>query len=222
MIRLYHCVAARSFRPLWTMEELGLPYELRMLPFPPRVLARHYLDENPLGTVPLLIDGETRMTESAAMCQYLAVRYGPTPLAVAPGEADYGAWLNFLHFGEATLTFPQTLVLRYGRFEPAERQQPQVVEDYAKWFHARLKTLEPHLAAVDFLCAGRFTAADISVGYALLLAGQVGIADRFTPAVQAYWQRLQERPAYRRALAREHDDAVAQGVSPVPAPLSQP
>ena len=135
--------AARSFRPLWTLEELGLPYGLRMLPFPPRVLSRGYLELNPLGTVPLLIEDDgTRMTESAAICQYLCVRHGPTPLNVEPHEADYGAYLNFLHFGEATLTFPQTLVLRYARFEPEARRQPQVAEDYTKWFLARLRTLQ--------------------------------------------------------------------------------
>jgi len=68
MIELYHCVSARSFRPLWALEELGAPYQLRMLPFPPRALQRSYLALNPLGTVPLLLDGDTRMTESSAMC----------------------------------------------------------------------------------------------------------------------------------------------------------
>jgi glutathione S-transferase len=217
MITLHHCIAARSFRPLWTLEELGLPYSLQMLPFPPRARARPYLDLNPLGTVPLLIDGATRMTESAAICQYLCVRYGPTPLNVEPGEADYGAYLNFLHFGEATLTFPQTLVLRYSRFEPEERRQPQVAEDYAKWFLARLRTLEPRLASQEYLCAGRFTTADISVGYALLLATHLGLDARFTPAVTAYWARLQERPAFERALSAEHEAALAQGVPTTPA-----
>jgi glutathione S-transferase len=60
MITLYHCVSARSFRPLWMLEELGMPYELKMLPFPPRVSAAHYLETNPLGTVPALHDGEVR------------------------------------------------------------------------------------------------------------------------------------------------------------------
>ncbi len=68
MITLHHCVSARSFRPLWMLEELGIPYQLRMLPFPPRVLAREYLQDTPLGIVPLLCDCDTRMTESAAMC----------------------------------------------------------------------------------------------------------------------------------------------------------
>src|SRR4051812_12935759 len=217
MITLYHCDGARSFRPLWMLEELGLPYELKMLPFPPRVLAREYLALNPLGTVPLLLDGETRMTESAAICQYLCARSAPTLLQVDPSEADFGAFLNFLHFGEATLTFPQTLVLRYSRFEPEQKRQPVVAEDYTKWFLARLRTLEPRLAAQPFLCAGRFTAADVSVGYALLLAQHLGLDDRFTPAVQAYWQRLQHREGYVRAMRSQREAALAQGVSPIAA-----
>src|SRR6187431_1216528 len=187
MITLHHCVGARSFRPLWTLEELGLPYGLQMQPFPPRVLSRAYLELNPLGTVPLLIDDDgTRMTESAAICQYLCARHGSTSLNVEPHEAEYGTYLNFLHFGEATLTFPQALVLRYSRFEPEARRQPQVAEDYTKWFLARLRTLDPRLARSDHLCAGRFSAADISVGYALLLATHLGLDARFTPAVAAY------------------------------------
>ena len=85
MIELFHCVAARSFRPLWLLEELGLPYRLHVLPFSPRVHQRSFLDINPLGTVPFLVDGETRMSESAAMCEYLAAKYGTdSGLAVTP------------------------------------------------------------------------------------------------------------------------------------------
>jgi glutathione S-transferase len=78
MITLYHCANARSFRVLWMLEELGAAYRLEMLPFPPRVLHPDYLKINPQGTVPLLVDGETRMTESAAICQYLASLHAPT------------------------------------------------------------------------------------------------------------------------------------------------
>jgi len=222
-ITLYHCVAARSFRPLWALEELGLNYVLHMLPFPPRVQRRDYLAENPLGTVPLLVDGATRMSESAAICQYLAAKHGEEgQLDVPVSDPDYGAYLNFLHFGEATLTFPQTLVLRYAHFEPAERQQPQVAEDYSRWFLARLKTLEPRLFAQDWLCAGRFTMADISVGYALMLACHLGLHARFTPAIAAYWQRLQARPAFQAAKVRERDAALAQQVAPTPSPDLRP
>lgn len=220
MLTLYHCVSARSFRPLWMLEELGWPYELKMLPFPPRSERREYLELNPLGTVPLLIDGELRMTESAAICEYLASRHQPNALHVAPGEKGYGDYLNFLHFSEATLTFPQTLLLRYGRFEPEDRRQPQVVEDYRRWFLARLRTLEPRLVASGYLACGRFTAADVSVGYALMLAEYQGLQTEFTPAIAAYWQRLRERPAYQAALKAERKAALAQGVEATPSPLA--
>jgi len=220
MIRLYHCVSARSFRALWALEELGLAYELVMLPFPPRQHAREFLNVNPLGTIPLLLHEDTRMTESAAICQYLCALVPGTPLELRPGDAEYGSYLNMLHFGEATLTFPQTLVLRYSRFEPQDRRQPTVAEDYAKWFLARLRTLEPHLVQREFLCADRFTVADISVAYALMLAEYLGLAGRFTPAVAAYWNSVRKRPAFSRALEAQDVAARAQGVPLVPAPLA--
>jgi glutathione S-transferase len=222
MITLHHCVSARSFRPLWLLEELGLPYTLRMLPFPPRTLARHFLADNPLGTVPLLVDGATRMTESAAMCQYLAARHSPGGLDVPVTDPAYGAYLNWLHMGEATLTFPQTLVLRYAHFESPERRQPQVATDYSRWFLARLRAVDVALPEHDCLCAGRFTAADVSVGYALMLATHLGLAPQFSDAVDRYWDRLQQRPAFQRALQAQHQAALDQGVPTIPAPDVRP
>jgi glutathione S-transferase len=206
MITLYHCRDARSFRPLWALEELGLAYELKLLPFPPRFLAREFLAENPLGTIPLLVDGDTRMTESAAMIEYLSMRHGGGRLSVSPADAAYGAYLNGLHFGEATLTFPQTLVLRYSRLEPEERRNPQVAQDYARWFLARLKGLDLILQSGQYAAGPGFTGADISIAYALLLATSLGLAGDFPAAVADYWSRMQARPAYQRAVA-----AQAQG-----------
>lgn len=221
-ITLYHCVSARSFRPLWLLEELGMPYELKMLPFPPRALARTYLQENPLGTVPLLVDGETRMTESAGICEYLAARHSPGNLNVAVEDPAYGAYLNWLHMSDATLTFPQTLVLRYTHFEPPERKQPQVAEDYSRWFLARLRAVDAAVQQQEFVCAGRFTAADVAVAYALLLASHLGLDAQFTPAVAAYWAGLQARPAFQRALTAQHQAGIAQGVPTTPAPDVRP
>ncbi|HEV7881123.1 glutathione S-transferase family protein [Bradyrhizobium sp.] len=212
MITLYHCNAARSFRPLWMLEELGLPYDLKMLPFPPRVFAKDYLAINPLGTIPYMIDGDTRMSESSGICHYLGTRYGPTPLVVGVDEPAYGAFLNWMYFSDATLTFPQTLVLRYTRLEPEERRNPQVATDYAKWFFGRLRAVEAAAGKADTLCAGRFTVADISVGYALRLAENIGLAKDFGPNVAAYWQRLQARDGFKRAVAAENLAGEQQNV----------
>lgn len=218
---LYHCVGARSFRVLWAAEAAGASLELKMLPFPPRFKQREYLEINPLGTIPAFVTDGTVMTESMAICTFLAARHPEARLAVAPDEPDFAAYLNWVDHGEATLSFPQAIILRYSRFEPEERRLPQVAEDYTRWLFARLRALD---AAVSdgrrYLCAGRLTLADISVGYALLLAGYLGLQDRFTPGISAYFEGMSREPSFIRAMEREKETAIAQGVSPVPAPLT--
>ena len=71
MIKIYATENSRAMRPIWTAEEMGLDYQLNMMPFPPRVFMKEYLDVNILGTVPYLIDGNIEMTESVAISQYL-------------------------------------------------------------------------------------------------------------------------------------------------------
>ena len=201
-MRLYHCIDSRSLRPLWALEEMQLDYELTPLEFPPRAHHPEYLEVNPLGTVPTLVDGDTVLTESAAMCQYLADAYGPTELAVGPEEPGYGAYLNWLHRSDATLTFPQTLVLRYSRLEPRERRLPQVVEDYSIWYLSRLRSVETALEGRDYLVADRFTMADIAVGYALYFGTTLGLDERYKPNCLRYLAHLSERQAFQRARSR--------------------
>ena len=208
MIKLYHCADARSFRVLWALEELALPYELEVVPFPPRLRVEGYKDLNPLGTVPACFVGGALMTESAAIPHVLATKFGPSDLAVAPEEADYPAYMNFLFMGEATLTFPQTIHLRYTRLEPPERRLTQAAEDYALWFGARLRAAETMLPG-EFACAGRFTMADISLGYAVMLAQAIGLEEQVTPGMSAYLRRLSERAGFQRAKAAQGSGAIA-------------
>lgn len=208
-LTLWHCKDARSFRALWALEELGLDYTLKVLPFPPRFLHKPYLDENPLGTIPLLVDGETRMTESAAIPHYLAMKHGAGRLTLGPDHADYGAYLNWLHHGEATLTFPQTIYLRYTQLEPEERRQPEVGNAYRKWFLARLRLAEATLAdGRDFLAGGEFTCADISVGYAIQLACAIGIEPDLPPHALGWFRRLSERPGFTAAKAAQKRETM--------------
>ena len=210
MITLYHCANARSLRVLWALEELELGYELKMLPFPPRFLARDYLEINPLGTIPFLIDGETRMTELSAICHYLAAREN-SALAVAPHEPGFGAYLNGLFQGEATLTFPQTVVIRFSRWRE-DQNKPDVAAEYSRWFKARLRMAEQILAGADYYAADRFTVADISIGYALMLAIALGLDDGFSERLRDYWDRLSSRPAFLRAQVSQAKAGEEQGV----------
>lgn len=200
-MKLWHCKDARSLRALWALEEMGLDYELTVLPFPPRAKQREYLDINPLGTIPYLIDGETTMTESSGICHYLATKYS-NDLSIAVSHPEYGDFINWLYQSDATLTFPQTLVLRYGMMESDERKQPQVAEDYRKWYLARLQRLNTHIKDREFLCDNRFTIADIAISYALFLGEMLGISKDYEPQTQAYLDRLKERPAFIRAVEK--------------------
>ncbi|MNP50511.1 hypothetical protein D3C76_1447810 [compost metagenome] len=95
----------------------------------------------------------------------------------------------------------------------------QVVEDYTRWFLGRLRGVERALQHRDFLCQNRFSNADISVGYALMLADFLGLRPEFNQLTEAYWQRLQEREGFVKALRAENEAALQQGINPTPSPL---
>jgi glutathione S-transferase len=200
-MKLWHCHNARSLRPLWALEEMQLPYEIEILPFPPRFFKKEFLAINCLGTVPFFQDGATSMTESTAICHYLVEKYHKDDFGIGANHPQYGEYLNWLYQSDATLTFPQTIVLRYSRLEQAERRLPQAVKDYEAWFIARLRRLDAHIKEREYLCDDRFTIADIAVGYALHLGQSLALDDKYTPQVREYLKRLQERPAFQKAEA---------------------
>jgi glutathione S-transferase len=211
-MKLWHCRGARSLRALWALEEMGLDYEVQVMPFPPRLFNKEYLDVNVLGTVPYFTDGETRMTESSGICHYLVERYQQWDFGLRADHPEYGNYLNWLYHSDATLTFPQTIAMRYFHLEPTPEKQPVAV-DYAKWFYARLRLLDAHLTDRQWLVDDRFTVADIAVGYALYLADTLKLGDacgrQFQPQTADYLARLRERPAFRRADAIDVEPSAA-------------
>lgn len=197
---LYHCVDSRSLRCLWAAEEVGMEVDLRVLPFPPRAFAKTYKDVNPLGTVPGWVENGQLLTESAAICQRIALG---TELEVRQGEADYLLYLNWLHRSDASLTFPLAVMVRYTRVEQGERRLAQAVEDYKGFFLGRAKSIEAALEdGRDHLVAGRFTIADICVGYALFLAQTLGLREELGPNSQRWLESLCARSAFVAANAR--------------------
>ena len=205
---LYTCARSRGLRATWAAEEAGVEIDLKVLPFPPRYLAPEYLEINPLGTIPMLVEGETRMTESCAIAHYLATRSGMTDLAIAPGERNYAEYLDYTYHADATITFPQTVYMRFAIFEK-EKGWAEAGEAYAKWFEKRLVKIEQRLEGREFLCADRFTVADICIGYALILAQNVGLDERVPDSLKAYRERLTGRSAYQRAFEREEEGLKA-------------
>ncbi|WP_298466990.1 glutathione S-transferase family protein [uncultured Erythrobacter sp.] len=205
---LYTCARSRGLRATWAAEEAGVEVDLKVLPFPPRYLAPEYKEINPLGTVPMLVDGDAKLTESCAIAHYLATREGYTDLAIAPGEPDYAEYCDYTYHADATITFPQTVYMRFAIFEK-DKGWAEAGEAYAKWFEKRLVKVEQRLDGREYLCADRFTVADICVGYALILSQNVGLDDRVPDSLKAYRERLTERDAYKRAFAREEEGRKA-------------
>ena len=200
-IKIYSTQGSRGMRPIWTAEEMGLDYEVEMMPFPPRFMQPEYMKVNILGTIPYLIDGKARMTESVGISQYFVDKYGPTDLKVSVEEDDYASYLNWLAHSDATITFPQTVFIRYTLQEPGVADK--AAEGYRRWFLARLKLLEATLEDREYLCSGRFTIADIAVGYALFMGISLGLSDHYKPNCQRYLANLMERDGFKKAMVHE-------------------
>ena len=203
MIKLYGTENSRAVRPIWTAEEMGLDYELTMMPFPPRVFMKEYLDINILGTIPYMIDGDIKMTESVAISQYFVERYGPTDLQVTPDEKDYPMYLNWLYHSDATLTFPQTVGLRYKFQEPGVADA--AIDGYSRWFVSRLKLLEESLNNKEYLCSNRFTIADICVSYAINLAKALEIKQALKPNIRRWSDNLFSRQAFLKSKSYKYE-----------------
>ena len=213
-MHLYSCAGSRGLRCTWTICELGVEdaVALTILPFPPRAFAKQFFAVNPLGTVPALeVDGHV-MTESSAICQYLATRFSPEVLAVGADEVDYPAYLDFLHHADATLTFPQTVALRFSIFEK-DRGLQAAGDAYGEWFGKRLAKIDARLEDRDYLCAGRFTVADVAIAYALHLSKFSKLDHLLTPRLAEWLAAMTARPAFVRAIAWEKVAADAAGAA---------
>ena len=190
----------RGFRVVWLLEEMGLPYRLRPVDLIAGVDAdAEFLAINPGGFIPAIRDGDTTMVESIAIMEYLMARYGPTPMAPDPHDPAFGPYQQFLHLGEAGLAASIYFVV-VSRNLASEAERDNWGARFAReiW-DSRLRLVTQRLAHSPYLAGDRFTAADISVTYALELAQRSGSAV-LGEVEQAYVDRTSARDAYKRAM----------------------
>ncbi len=209
MITIYHVPNSRSQRIVWLMEEMEEPYRLETFGIP---VPDSFLEVNPLGSVPTIVDDDAdepiTMFESIGILLYITGRRlvagdeKATALAVGPRPSaeHYAAHLQMLHFGEADLATPIGTIFRTRVF--TGEQTNNTIADQLGQLDKRLAYLDNYLAdGRQWVTGDRFTIADISIGYAFLLAEFTKSEITLPPHVAAYWQRLQARPAYKRAQA---------------------
>lgn len=190
----------RGFRVIWLLEEMRLAYRLR----PVDLIAGvehdpEFLAINPAGFIPAIRDGEVTMVESIAIMEYLMARYGPTPLAPVPQDPAFPAYQQFLHLGEAGLAASAYFVVGARNLAPESERQNWSAGQALDVFQTRLGLVTRQLAHTPYLAGERFTAADISVTYALELA-QYGAGIKLGEIEKAYIARTSAREGYQRAM----------------------
>jgi glutathione S-transferase len=190
----------RGFRVVWLLEEMGVAYRLR----PVDLLAgverdTEFLTINPAGFIPAIVDGDVAMVESIAIMEYLIARYGPTPLAPDPHDPSFPAYQQFLHLGEAGLAASIYFVVGARNFAPAAQRENWSASQAQRVFDSRLGLVTRQLARSPYLAGEAFTAADISVTYALELAKRAG-GIVLGNAERDYVARTSAREAYKRAM----------------------
>jgi len=190
----------RGFRVVWLLEEMGLAYKLR----PVDMLAGvendpEFLAINPAGFIPASQDGDVTMVESIAILEYLMARHGPTPLAPDPHDPAFPAYQQFLHLGEAGLAASIFFVVGARNFAPESERGNWSAGQAQGVFDSRLGLVTRRLAQAPYMAGETFTAADISVTYALQLATRAG-GVTLGEAERAYVARTTGRDAYQRAM----------------------
>ena len=190
----------RGFRVVWLLEEMRLAYRLR----PVDLLAgvkqdTEFLAINPAGFIPAIQDGDVTMVESIAILEYLMARYGPTPLAPVPHDPAFPAYQQFLHLGEAGLAASIYFVSGARNIAPEPERWNWSAGQALRVFESRLGLVRQQLGRSPYLAGEAFTAADISVTYALQLA-QRGVGFVLGDAERDYVARTSGRDAYQRAM----------------------
>ena len=207
MLTIHHLGHSQSERIIWLCEELGLPYELRRyarepvtLLSPPELKALH-----PLGSAPLIQDGELLLAESAAIVEYLIVRHGGGRFKPGPEHPDFAAFLYWFHFANGNLQ-PAMVRMIFLRRVNLAGDHPVLVALQGRL--ARILALvEARLGEATWFAGSEFSAADIMSVVCLTtmrLFQPIDLAPY--PNIRAYLQRIGERPAYRRAMAQGDPD----------------
>lgn len=194
MITLYHHPFSRAAGTVWSLEEIGQPYELSFVDLQtgkhksPEMLAR-----NPMGKLPVLVDGDTVITESAAISLYLGDRYALGTLAPRPDDPRRGTYLRWSLFAPSVIEPAALSKLSKWEFKPSQAG----FGDY----DSMVRACETALQGRDFILGDQFSMADVIFGGTLRFMLRFKMIEE-RPLFTAYADRLGQRPALQRAEAR--------------------
>ena len=200
MIIVHHLNDSRSLRILWLLEELGTEYEVKHYQRNPQTrLAPPELEAiHPLGKSPIISDGARTIVESGAIVDYLIRRHGGGHLQPPPESTPYDDYVQWLHYAEGSAMLPLLMRLYVSRLGDAGAPlHPRINSELGR----HLGYLNTSLQGRQFLVGDSLTGADIMMSFVAELAGVFKLLPEY-PAIGAWLTRMQERPAYQRALQR--------------------
>ncbi len=207
MLKIHHLGHSQSERIVWLCEELGLPYELqRHLRDAVTGLSPPELGElHPLGAAPLIEDGDLPLAESAAIVEYIIVKHGGGRLKLGPEHPDYASFLYWFHFSNGNL---QPCLMRLMLTSRAKLPADHPVQaSVTRRVDRVIALVETRLGEAPYLAGPEFTAADIMSVFTLTTMRLFQPFDLAPyPNIRAYLQRIGDRPAYRRAMAKGDPD----------------
>ncbi|MEA2935723.1 MAG: glutathione S-transferase [Variibacter sp.] len=198
-LTLYHASPSRSSIALWMLEEVGEPYDIRLLNLQKEEQRKpDYLAINPMGKVPALKHGDAVITEVAAICTYLADAFPKVNLAVPVGSPRRGLYLKWLFFGPGCLEPAVT-----DRAAPRRDDPRRGMLGYGD-FDTTMNVVAKAVEKGPWLMGEQFTAADVVIG-ANIRWGMMFKMIPERPEFTAYAQRIAARPAAQRAQAKDEE-----------------
>lgn len=199
-MKLYEFGPTRSIRVRWTLQELDIPFEaITVNMMKGEHLQPAFLEINPAGKLPALVDGDVVLTESMAIVIYLAEKYadkGFIPAEVTQ-RAEFFKWIMFT---ATELEQPLWRIARNTNLYPPEKRQPTDVEMAAEDFRPMAEVLDAHLVGREFVAGDHATVADFALAYTLDWANEALLLGDF-PRLQTYMTRMYARPAAPMRIA---------------------
>jgi glutathione S-transferase len=200
-MKIYHAPNTRSVRAVWLFEELSLNYEIDFHKLgDPKMRSPEYAKVHPMGRVPALDDGDVTIFESGAITQYVLAKYADGRMAPTPDDPTFASYLQWLHYAEGMIMPPVNIIVVETILLPPERRNQTNVDRAIKLLSRMLSAVDANLADKDYL-AGEFSGADIMTGHACIVAARLGADISDKPNLAAYIDRLQARPALKKAWA---------------------
>jgi glutathione S-transferase len=209
-ITVYHIEGRRSERIIWFMEELGVPYRLTFVPGDLGASMQAIGAINGMRMAPTVTVGDVTLIESSVIMEYLLENFGNGRLMPQHTSADYWRYRRFMYFAEGS-AMPRVLPAFFVKWQKMNTDFPYVPRD---GFVTVMQYLESELAGRAYLAGSEFTAADIMMFYPLKLAKFTLDGLAAYPNVDAYYSRITDRPAFKRALTAANPHGPQPGLAP--------